>query len=55
MGSIKAIYAIDLTDDYTGTDLHYNATPDRIVNDAVKVALDQFFKNFEKQVSKVTA
>ena len=65
MGSIKAIYAIDLTDDYTGTDLHYNAnavmdgkiaaTPDLIVKDAVKVALDQFFKNFEKQVSKVTA
>jgi carbon monoxide dehydrogenase subunit G len=54
-----------LTDDDAGTHLNYNAnavmdgkiaaTPDMIVKGAVKVALDQFFKNFEKQVSKVTA
>ncbi len=65
MGSIKATCTIDLTDDEAGTSLSYlaqaemegkiAATPDMIVKGAVKVALDQFFKNFEKQVSVVTA
>jgi carbon monoxide dehydrogenase subunit G len=64
IGSIKATCTIDLTDDAAGTNLNYNAsaqmhgkisaTPDMIVKGAVKVALDQFFKNFEKQVSAVT-
>jgi uncharacterized protein len=63
MGSIKATCTIDLTEDNIGTTLHYKAnavmdgkiaaTPDMIAKGAVKVALDQFFKNFEKQVSKV--
>jgi carbon monoxide dehydrogenase subunit G len=64
IGSIKATCTIDLADDVAGTNLNYtataqmegkiSATPDMIVKGAVKVALDQFFKNFEKQVSTVT-
>jgi carbon monoxide dehydrogenase subunit G len=63
MGSIKATCTIDLVDDGGITNLNYNAnavmdgkiaaTPDMIVKGAVKVALDQFFKNFDKQVSQV--
>ena len=65
MGSIKATCTIDLIEDGEVTNLNYNAnavmdgkisaTPDMIVKGAVRVALDQFFKNFEKQVSQVTA
>jgi uncharacterized protein len=65
MGSIKATCTIDLIEDSEVTNLNYNAnavmdgkiaaTPDLIVKGAVRVALDQFFKNFEKQVSQVTA
>jgi uncharacterized protein len=65
MGSIKATCTIDLIEDSEVTNLTYNAnavmdgkiaaTPDMIVKGAVRVALDQFFKNFEKQVSQVTA
>lgn len=65
LGSIKATCTIDFTDDATGTNLAYNAhaemegkiaaTPDIIVKGTVKVGLDQFFKNFEKQVSTVRA
>jgi len=65
MGSIKATCTIDLIEDGANTNLNYTAnavmdgkiaaTPDIIVKGAVKVALDQFFKNFEKQVSQVTA
>jgi carbon monoxide dehydrogenase subunit G len=65
MGSIKATCTIDLIEEGANTNLNYNAnavmdgkiaaTPDMIVKGAVKVALDQFFKNFEKQVSQVTA
>jgi len=65
LGSIKATCTIDLTGDATDTNLAYNAhvemegkiaaTPDVIVKGAVKVALDQFFKNFEKQVSTIRA
>jgi uncharacterized protein len=63
MGSIKATCTIDLVEGSDITNLNYNAnavmdgkiaaTPDMIVKGAVKVALDQFFKNFEKQVSQV--
>ena len=65
IGSIKATCTIELTDEPEGTLLNYNgsavmdgkiaATPDMIVNGAMKVALSSFFKNFEKQVSTVTA
>lgn len=65
LGSIKATCTIDLTGDATDTNLAYNAhaemegkiaaTPDIIVKGAVKVGLDQFFKNFEKQVSTIRA
>ena len=65
LGSIKAVCTIDLTDDAAGTNLNYNAhaemegkiaaTPDMLLKGAIKVALDQFFKNFEKQVSTVSA
>lgn len=65
IGSIKATCVIDLNEDGEITTLNYNAnavmdgkiaaTPDMIVKGAVKVALDQFFKNFEKQVSVVAA
>ncbi len=65
IGSIKATCTIDLIEDGTNTNLNYNAnavmdgkiaaTPDMILKGAVKVALDQFFKNFDKQVSQITA
>ena len=65
MGSIKATCTIELTDAPEGTLLNYNgsaemygkiaATPDMIINAAMKMALSNFFKNFEKQVSQVTA
>jgi carbon monoxide dehydrogenase subunit G len=65
IGSIKATCTIELTDEPEGTLLNYNgsavmdgkiaATPDMIVNGAMKVALSSFFKNFEKQVSAITA
>jgi carbon monoxide dehydrogenase subunit G len=65
VGSVKAACTIDLLEEADGTMLNYNAqavmegkiaaTPDIVVKGAVKVALDQFFKNFEKQVSTVTA
>jgi len=61
LGSIKATCSIDLADSPEGTDITYNAqaeiegkialTPDFIIHKAVKAALKQFFKNFEKQVS----
>jgi carbon monoxide dehydrogenase subunit G len=65
MGSIKAICTVDLAEEADGTSLSYNAdaemegkiasTPDIIIKGAVKVALDQFFKKFEKQVSAIKA
>ena len=65
LGSIRAICDIDLVEDAEGTTLSYNAhaemegkiaaTPEMIVKGAVKVALDQFFKNFEKQASGIYA
>jgi carbon monoxide dehydrogenase subunit G len=61
IGSVRATCAIDLTDIPEGTNLAYNAqaemegkiaaAPDLIVKGAVKFGLEQFFKNFEKQVS----
>jgi len=65
LGTVRARVTADLTDDAEGTLLSYTAHADRegkvaaipemIVKGAVKVALDQFFKNFEKQVSSITA
>ena len=65
LGTVKATCVIDLTQEADGTNLSYNATatlegkiaatPDMIIKGAVKVALDQFFKNFEKQVSAIKA
>lgn len=66
IGSIKATCVIDLTEEADGpTNLRYNAhaemegkiasTPEIILKGTVKVALDQFFKNFEKQVSAISA
>jgi|SRR5579859_3940454 len=65
MGSIKATCTVDLSEVADSTNLNYNAsaeiegkiasTPEIILKGAVKVALDQFFKNFEKQVSAIKA
>ncbi len=65
MGSIKATCVTDLLEDGAGTTLNYNANaqmegkiaaiPDMILKGGVKSALDQFFKNFEKQVSTIPA
>ena len=65
IGSIKATCTVELTDVPEATLLNYNAhasmdgkiaaTPGMIINGAMKVALSSFFKNFEKQVSVVTA
>src|SRR5436309_15143831 len=61
LGSVKATCTIDLTEDAAGTNVNYNAhaavegkisaAPDIVTKGAVKMALDQFFKNFEKQVT----
>ncbi len=61
LGSVRATCVIDLTEIAEGTNVAYNAqaemegkiaaAPDMIVKGAVKFGLDQFFKNFEKQVS----
>ncbi len=65
MGSITATCVTDLLDDAAGTQLNYKANaviegkiaaiPDMILKSGVKSALDQFFKNFEKQVSTIPA
>ena len=65
MGSVKAICTVDLSEEAGATNLSYNAhaeiegkiaaTPEIILKGAVKVALDQFFKNFEKQVAAIMA
>ncbi len=65
MGAIRATCAVDLAEEADSTILSYNAhaemegkiasTPEIILKGAVKVALDQFFKNFEKQVSTIRA
>jgi uncharacterized protein len=64
-GSVKATCAVDLLDDAEGTVLNYNAhadlegkfsaVPDMVLNGAMKMALNHFWKNFEKQVSAITA
>lgn len=65
MGSVRAVCTINLAPDADGTALSYNAqatmegkiaaTPEMIIKGTVKVALDQFFRNFEKQVSAINA
>ena len=65
MGSITATCVVDLADDPAGTLVNYKANaamegkvaaiPDIIIKGGVKSALDQFFKNFEKQVSTIPA
>ncbi len=65
LGSITARCAVDLAEEAGFTNLNYNAhaeiegklaaTPEFILKGAVKKGLDQFFQNFEKQVSAVTA
>jgi len=65
VGSVKAICGIDLAEDAAGTLLNYNANatregkiasvPEMLVKGGVKSALDQFFKNFDKQVSTINA
>jgi uncharacterized protein len=65
LGSVKAACTVDLVDDAAGTMLNYNAhaemegkiaaTPEIVMNGAMKLALSQFFKNFEKQVSTIPA
>lgn len=65
VGSVKAVCTIDLASEGDGTKLTYNAdatvdgkiasVPDFVAKGAVKVGLDQFFKNFEKQVSGIRA
>ncbi len=65
IGSVKAACTADLVEDGDGTTLNYNAqatmdgkiaaTPEFVLKGAVKLALDQFFKNFEKQVSSIRA
>ncbi len=65
MGSIQATCVIDLLEEGAETALNYNANairegkiaaiPEMIIKGSVKSALDQFFKNFEKQVSTIPA
>ena len=66
LGSIQANCVVDLAEEAIDvTNLTYNAhaemqgkiaaTPELIIKPALKGMLDQFFKNFEKQVSSVRA
>ncbi len=65
IGTIKATCNVDLADEAGDTNLSYNAhaemdgkvsaIPDIILKGAVKGGLEQFFKNFEKQVNAITA
>ncbi|MBV9708536.1 MAG: hypothetical protein JO125_14145, partial [Chloroflexi bacterium] len=65
LGSINATCVVDLAEEAQSTNLSYNAhaemegkiaaMPDMILKGAVKVALDQFFKSFEKQVVSAKA
>ena len=65
LGSVKAVCTIDLAEDGNNTVLNYvanatmegkiAATPDIVLKGAVSMALGQFFKNFEKQVTGVAA
>ncbi len=60
-GSIKAVCAVDLSEEPTGTGLVYKAqaepsgkiasVPEMIIKPAIKNTLEKFFSNFEKQVS----
>ena len=65
LGSVKATCATSLEEVAGATNLSYNAhadlsgkiaaTPEFMLKGAIKAALDQFFKNFEKQVSALHA
>ncbi|MBA2286106.1 MAG: hypothetical protein H0W02_11520 [Ktedonobacteraceae bacterium] len=65
LGSVKAACTVDLVEEAAETAMSYAAhaeltgkiaaTPEFVIKSAVKSALDQFFKNFNKQVSNVTA
>lgn len=65
VGSVKATCPIELVDEGANTQLNYNAhavlqgkiaaVPELILKGGIKTALDQFFKNFEKQVNSITA
>ena len=65
LGSVKAVCTTDLAEDADGTTITYHAqasmegkiaaTPEMIAKGAVKMALDQFFKSFEKQVHATVA
>ena len=65
VGEVTATCTIDLVTEGGGTVLNYNADatlsgkvshiPDIALKPAIKSALDQFFKNFEKQVAMITA
>jgi len=65
LGSVKAACTVDLVEEAAATAMSYAAhaeltgkiaaTPEFVIKSAVKSALDQFFKNFNKQVSNVTA
>ncbi|MGB8346029.1 MAG: SRPBCC domain-containing protein [Ktedonobacteraceae bacterium] len=65
LGSVKARCAVNIADEGGATNLSYEvhaemegkvaAMPEIMLKPAVKKALDEFFKNFEKQVSAVRA
>lgn len=65
LGSVKARCAVNIVDEGGSTTLNYEAhaqmegkvaaMPEIMLKPAVKKALDEFFKNFEKQVSAVRA
>lgn len=65
LGSVQATCATSLEEVADGTNLNYNAhadlsgkianMPEIVLKGAIKVAMDQFFKNFEKQVSALPA
>jgi len=65
LGSVQATCATSLEEVAGGTNLNYSAhadlsgkiaaIPEIVLKGAIKGALDQFFKNFEKQVSALPA
>jgi uncharacterized protein len=65
VGSVVATCVVDLVTEADVTVLNYNAnavlegkiahTPEIVLKGTIKLALDQFFKNFEKQVAMITA
>jgi len=65
LGSVKARCSVNIADEGDATNLSYEvhaemegkvaAMPEIMLKPAVKKALDEFFKNFEKQISGVRA